>query len=271
MTSLSCPYCDKEFDSKKGLSIHISKVHKNADFNKEFECPECHKIMLGKHRLHQHLTFSHNEEVKKRRSIVMSKKAKKYFSNPENRKKASEAQKFWHNPSEDFMQDYRKKISVRTKEALNTPEMKEKLSKIQAQIHSENSGVGISSRIDNKAGESVFCASTWERRFCDDLLKDSSIIDFRRSNLRLHLIGMPKRYLPDFFVTIKGKTFLVEIKSSYTIKDELVPFKVETAIAWCEDHSMTFLIWTEKEMSIYESLIDKEDNAFSKAVQLCLD
>jgi len=60
---MECPYCHKEFESKKGLSIHIGKLHIIED---RYSCPVCFRRFYSPHGLRIHLAKKHGTELEHR-------------------------------------------------------------------------------------------------------------------------------------------------------------------------------------------------------------
>ena len=116
---------------------------------------------------------------------------------------------------------------------------------------------GAHSDILNKSGKKVHCQSSFELRYCELLLRDESVKDFDRSGLWLDIIGTGRKYNPDFMVVFSdGHRELVEVKSSFSIRDPLVPFKTEAAISWCEENSTVYRLLKEDQLDMYESLLN---------------
>lgn len=121
---------------------------------------------------------------------------------------------------------------------------------------------GQKSDVINKSGKKIHCDSSYEDRFCKCLLSDSLIEDFDRGE-RIRLIGQDHWYYPDFLVNLTdGRKELVEIKGSFTIKDPSVPFKVEAALAWCEENGVRFWLVMEDELDQYERLVETGQSMF---------
>lgn len=121
---------------------------------------------------------------------------------------------------------------------------------------------GRKSEVINKSGKKIHCDSSYEDRFCKCLLSDSLVEDFDRGE-RIRLIGQDHWYYPDFLVTLTdGRKELVEIKGSFTIKDPSVPFKIEAALAWCEENDARFSLVMEDELEQYERLVGTDQSMF---------
>lgn len=148
-------------------------------------------------------------------------------------------------------EEYRARCSQRLKNRWLLYSDSRKYESVQGMI--EAGGSGHKRTIRNKKGSSVKCDSDMEYEYCKLLMADDDVVDFDRFVGVIHLIGMDRIYIPDFVVNRRsGVRELIEVKSSWTAKFPTFPFKVEAAIAWCEEHSMTYKIVRESDMCEYE-------------------
>lgn len=59
-----------------------------------------------------------------------------------------------------------------------------------------------------------------------------------------------RRFIVDFYLIYKGRKFLVEIKSwNFTMKFPEVPYKFISALKYCKDNDITFIVLTKDEIN----------------------
>lgn len=278
---IECSMCGRMCRGQRGLKAHMKNKH-DPDVNRRIS--QRSRDMWSDSELHDRtlkkiIEKNRSEEGCRRISegTVMG------LSNPDVRRRLSRASKaMWRDP------DYREKMAdsmdrlhhdpeirricnEKMRGHWSDPEYRERLSERISQGIRRKMDVasdddlsrwlgphhGDQSDVINKSGSVVHCQSSYERWYCELMLIDDRVIDFDRSGLWLDIIGIGRRYNPDFIVRFDdGHTELVEIKSSFSIRDPLVPFKTEAAIAWCEENDVTFRILKEDQLSEYESLLN---------------
>ena len=119
---------------------------------------------------------------------------------------------------------------------------------------------------------SIIYRSLWERKFmvwCD---KNENILEWGSEEIVIPYIspvdGKRHKYFPDFYVKIKGKKYMVEVKPFKQTKEPKTQKKitksyVSEVLTWavnkakwkaagevCEDNGYKFMIITEKELKV---------------------
>lgn len=285
-----CEYCQREFKTLRALKTHEAEMH--SINHGSFKCEQCDSIFNTKRALSVHASMKHNVEINSKLRIQTkeianreSVKAKiqetrmKNFNKPEYVAKRKAAGLKGANTRKE-----RYDWSALMSEVGNRPETKLKRSKAMKKVwqdpNSKERDHDMRSKASKKAwanktdekkyedlqkfrggakceveafGKTIDCDSSYEKRFIELAMKDKHIKDLERCKSFIPIIGLGRRYNPDFFVVRQdGSKEIVEIKSSYTIKKEDTPFKVEAAIAWCEDNNYAYRLLTEKELDKYE-------------------
>lgn len=279
--TVKCPECGRECKGTLGLNRRMRLKHDpktnaviSENSRRMWADKETHdRIVSGIRKAYE------SDDVRRKVSEATSIA----LSNPETRAKLSEASKrMWERP------EYREKMRPYMDRIQHDPEMRERhseamsahwadseyRSRVSAHISESHRRRiaestdeelqkwlgphhGAHSDILNKSGKKVHCQSSFELRYCELLLRDESVKDFDRSGLWLDIIGTGRKYNPDFMVVFSdGHRELVEVKSSLSIRDPLVPFKAEAAISWCEENSAVYRLLKEDQLDMYESLLN---------------
>jgi hypothetical protein len=106
-------------------------------------------------------------------------------------------------------------------------------------------------------GGNIFCQSNWERTFTRFLDKRKDVLLFEKDKIRLQYIlnNEVRIYIVDFLVTYtNGDRKLVEIKPFNLLETTENVAKFAAAIKWAEENNSTFVVVTEKELSMLEGI-----------------
>ena len=118
----------------------------------------------------------------------------------------------------------------------------------------------------------VIYRSLWERKFMVYCDRNDKVIEWGSEEIIIPYVspvdGRKHRYFPDFYVKVKGKKYLVEVKpfrqtlepktqKRHTKRyiNEVVTYAVnrakwKAATEFCKDNSWEFMLITEKELKV---------------------
>ena len=106
-----------------------------------------------------------------------------------------------------------------------------------------------------KNGKEIYFASSFELKAIHIFETDSRIVSYDRAkdengNQLSIVYNETHRYYPDFEVEYAdGTKKIIEIKAEWQRHDPAVEAKAKAAIDWCNEHGMSYELWTEKELA----------------------
>jgi hypothetical protein len=268
-----CPTCEckcgQEVNWSKGRPKRFIKGHQTRD-------KDIRKIMIDKGRAasqdpQKRLKNSNaikklwNEDIKWRKAalekLVIARTmspvgTKEYYLTSIFRSQMSKAKsEFWASSKGDVLReimkgvDFRKNVSLTTKQALSSPEIRKLLSENACSLV-ENGIIGPnkskrSSIINELTGVIEYFHSTWEHIFYDFM----SVIKLpvtKNHKIRIKYYtsdGIEHNYVPDFICN--SQQTLYEAKRRLTDVDEL---KFAAARKFCDENKMSFVVITKNDI-----------------------
>jgi len=109
--------------------------------------------------------------------------------------------------------------------------------------------------VSTKTGQECKYRSGWELLYMQYLDVDPNVISYEYEKMFIPYLsnkktGKLRKYYPDFYVVRKDGNFLIEIKPSKRVSQAKVKKKLDAALIWCSEHSVTLEIITERELKL---------------------
>lgn len=227
--------------------------------------PETRKKLSEAHRRFKEMDPEGYSEIKRNSQIKarklhpelnenQSKRMRKRYEDKKNRDKQSKSM------SEAYKRD--PSLRYRATKGLMTKESREKSKRTKIEkwknptesmlksINPRGIKSSIFSPYENKE---ITFDSNWERSYFLECLKNPGIVSVIRCPFSIQYInpndGLIHNYIPDFLVEYRdGSKILVEIKPKYTKYDKVVISKSKSAMKYCKDIGIKFIMITESEL-----------------------
>lgn len=246
-----CPFCGdpiRFYDLRRGYKKSCDKK----------ECFKRHmkEIVWGDSKYRENQTRVHKEwaKIPKNREYLVQRTLntwkdekyrekqidshKKWASIPKNQEIMSNRTKIlWRNP------EYRKRLVNSHKNwAKNNPD------KV-----GYNSPYKTGKVYSKKMNTEIKFDSSWEKRFIELCDKLDEVVEITRPDFHIEyeFKGDVKSYFPDFVITTKNRKYLIEIKSSRMVNNEIIRKKLEAGRLFINSNNLgitKFIVLTEKEL-----------------------
>ena len=109
----------------------------------------------------------------------------------------------------------------------------------------------------SKMGIEIYYRSSYEERLMKVFDKWDEVVSYAYEPFVL-IYDVGKRYLIDFLVHFKdGRQLLIESKPEFLLTNEIVLKKKEAALKYAFENNIEYEIWTNKEISLFESYIEE--------------
>ena len=255
MTSIDqrpkCPFCGdpiRFYDLKRGYKKSCDKSKCFKRYMKE--------VVWGDSRYRENQSKVHKEWAKvPENKEYLVQRTLNTWKDENYRKRQVESHKRWFSIPENL-----EAMSNRTKALWEDSEYREKLVKSHKEWAKNNPDkVGYNSPyltgkvFSKKMNIEIKYDSSWEKRFIElcDTLDEVLDISRPRFHIEYKINDTVKNYFPDFVVSTKNEKYLIEIKSSRMVNDEIVCKKLEAGRLFVSNNDLgitKFVVLTEKEL-----------------------
>jgi len=272
---VQCKVCNKEFENNKGLSYHVSQVHKIkfCDYLVEHEyggvwpvcscgCGEKVNFFSGKFTKHigSHGVIGLKRTAETRRKISEIQRGRKLTEEHKNKIKEGVNLRLSNDATvgDRISQkltgkrksgQHCKNISEARKNKIATGEIiinREKISETITQRYLDGGFEWSTGQYtSSKTGATCNYRSSWEREFMELLDCDPRVDIWKYEPMFITYLheGKSKRYIPDFMVVLDGQTLLVEVKPPSLTDTEMNEAKRKAALDFCQRNSWKYRVW----------------------------
>jgi hypothetical protein len=273
---VQCKVCNKEFENNKGLSYHVSQVHKInfCDYLVEHEyggvwpvcscgCGEKVNFFGGKFTKHvgSHGVIGLKRTAETRRKISEIQRGKKLTEEHKNkiaqsvqarydldnssmRNKISIAHK-----GKPLSEEHRKKLSDDRKNKIAAGEIiinREKISETITQRYLDGGFEWSTGQYTSiKTGATCNYRSSWEAEFMRILDAEPRVSTWNYEPFTIPYVyeGKTRRYIPDFLIVLDGEDVLVEVKPPSLTDTGLNEAKRQAALEFCQRNGWKYRHW----------------------------
>jgi hypothetical protein len=271
-----CKICQKDFENNKGLSYHVSQVHKEMFSNylvKYFYegkwplcacgCGEEVSFFGGKFtkfiKSHGIIGIKRSEETKRKISKVQIGK----ILSEEHKSKIGAGVKNKFSTDKSAVEKIRKKLSGKLKTEEHRKNISEtrkrKISSGEIIINRDKISESITQRYldggfewsvgqytSKKSGAQCNYRSSWEKTLMEILDEDPRVSSwsYEPFSIPYEFEGVSRRYIPDFLVTLLGRPTLVEVKPPPLEETPLNEAKRAAALQFCQNNGWDFIRWS---------------------------
>lgn len=262
---LLCKECGYKAKNSNSLKHHMLS-HTNPWIG--LECTICGRMCKNQFGLDRHMQNKHDKNM----NALIGSYTKERFEDDKFKVKHSEATSAaMHRP--EVHDKMVANLTIAVNKAYKRPEYHEHVSEASKRMWSKRTDAEKVEVIEkvlggrlksihciSKSGNAMILDSRLEEYFVnitndDDYLKE---VDRVHECIHYDFNGMKKWYIPDFqLITIDNHHILIEIKSSYTVNDERVPYKINASIDFANLRGWFYFVLTEYELQIYSQMIRK--------------
>jgi hypothetical protein len=272
---VQCKVCNKEFENNKGLSYHVSQIHKIkfCDYLVEHEydgtwpvcscgCGEKVNFFGGKFTKHvgNHGVIGLKRTAETRKKISEIQRCRKLTEEHKNKIKEGVNLRLSNDAtiSDKISQkltgkrksgQHCKNISEARKNKIATGEIiinREKISETITQRYLDGGfqwSVGQYTSIKTDATYNY--RSSWEAEFMRILDAEPRVSTWNYEPLTIPYVyeGKTRRYIPDFLIVLDGEDVLVEVKPPSLIDTGLNEAKRQAALEFCQRNGWSYRHW----------------------------
>lgn len=271
-----CKECTKKCENKKGLSYHVSTIHKMkyCDYVVKHELgglwPTCKcgcgmkvKFLCGKFMdyvgAHYHVGRPKSEETRKK----IGDAGRGRISSQQTKQKQSDATSRYHQLHPEFAQQTSKrfkgkKLSIERRKLLSETRSRkiasgeivinrDAISQTVTQKYLDGGFVwSKGSYQSTKMARKCYYRSSWELEYMKLLDSDSNVVawEYEFTSIQYEIGGKQRRYIPDFHVIyVDGHHELVEVKPESLRETVMNVAKRLVAQKYCEERGWTYVEW----------------------------
>jgi len=278
LENIICDQCHKEFDTKTGLSVHMTKKHSGKTYDLSSHKPDCTcsfcKAKRGELTGKDNPSFGKttSEETRKKQSDARAGKSYEEIYGDEQGKVMRDVRKeHWEKQRNDSDVEARRRAGVSSgnKGKPKSVAHRQKLSDVWDEGHTaeviQKMGKAARSKYANgyfhsvKNHKDIFFQSSYEMYAYICFEHNDGVESFDRCHFTIpySLNGEIRRHLPDIDIHYTdGSRKVLEIKPEKFLKDPEITAKRLAGEAYCKEHGMLYEMLTEEDI---QSMLDNKN------------